>query len=120
MFGFLKGRPAKFMPRSPERDRENDELRIASVLASIAEAAQNIASEAEGLRTRYGLAQADASMFLYAAEGEGVSTPTDRRLDHLERSVVYYECRIAELARQSDLLEKVMISVKEALEPEKA
>ncbi len=114
---FFRSRPKTFVPRSRERDAQNDAERTKEIFSALERVEKDLERETAGLRARYEAAQTNASMCLVAIEAEGSDVPMNDRLGKLEQSVAYYEARIRELEEQLAAVRRVSAMANTTLRP---
>jgi hypothetical protein len=96
-----------FRFRSPKRNRETDNRRLALVQKAVRSALADAEAEAAGLRARITKARRSSSFFLEQVEGSDPYPARDAELRNIEVSLVTAEARLAELADHIAVLRKI-------------
>lgn len=91
---------ARFLIRSPIRDRWKDFLRMQKLIVSLDAMTGELIKEKTGLRKRYETASADAAFSLDALDGGSAAKDLPERVDGLSDALVRYSKRINELDAQ--------------------
>lgn len=94
-----------FRTRSRDRDRQTDEKRLAHLSSVLAELEAEIEKERAGLTKRLHSQSADAGFLSDALDNGELRTRNADRLQQLTAALTHGQLRIAELARQSELVE---------------
>jgi hypothetical protein len=93
--------------RSPERDRQTDQARLASIQNAIRSTTANAEREFEGLRGRVENARRTAGMLLEKMEKESSGDNGASELRRLEERLTVAEVRIVQLRKHLAALERI-------------
>jgi hypothetical protein len=96
-----------FRFRSPERNRENDNRRIALILKTVRSALADAESEAKGLRARILKARQSSIFLVERIDGRQPEPTRDLELRGLELRLLTAESRLAELKDHIAALRKI-------------
>jgi hypothetical protein len=96
-----------FRFRSPERNRETDNRRLALIQKAVRSALTDAEAEATGLRARILKARRSAIFLVEQIEGKRPEPARDVELRSLEARLLTAESRLAELKNHIALLQKI-------------
>ena len=96
---------ARFLIRSPIRDRWKDFLRMQKLIVSLDAMASELAKEKAGLRKRYDAAAADAAFSMDAIDGGSAAPKISDPADGPNATLNRYSKRITELDAQTAFID---------------
>src|SRR5262245_12691163 len=98
MIAFLRSPKAHFRVRSPERDKETDQMNVARVSRAIDQAIESCGAEREGLGRRLADVTAHAAIVAGNDSSEYLERAVSDRLSVLDSEVKNAQRRLDELA----------------------
>ncbi|MDG4894291.1 MULTISPECIES: hypothetical protein [unclassified Mesorhizobium] len=100
-----------FRSRDPARDRQTDLQRFDRLAKLFDQIAAEIETEKTGLENRYRSTAANAAFLVEAMENGSASASKESDVSVMTNSILNYERRIAELARQKGLVRELRRSL---------
>ncbi len=100
-----------FRSRDPARDRQTDLSRFDRLARLLDQIAAEIETEKTGLENRYRSKATNAAFLVEAMENGSTSAGRSSEVSELTNSILKYERRIAELARQNDVMKELRHSL---------